>query len=89
MKELREAMNEQRKELRNELEKEDYSKGNIDATVARMKGLQGQMISQRVDHFLQMKDVLTPEQFKKMTEMKERKGRRRHHRKGRGEHHEF
>lgn len=89
MKELREEMNAQRKGLRDELEKEDYSKGNIDATVARMKDLQGQMITQRVDHFLQMKDVLTPEQFKKMTDMKARKGRRRHHGKGGGESHGF
>ena len=78
-------MNERRKELRKELEKEDYNKKNIDAVVAHLRDLQGQMITLRVDHFLQMKGVLTPEQFKQMTEMKAEKGHRRRHGKKRGD----
>ncbi|MGB2600839.1 MAG: periplasmic heavy metal sensor [Candidatus Omnitrophota bacterium] len=89
MKGLRKAMNEQRKELRKELEKKEYSKKDIDATVAQMKYLQGDMITQRVDHFLQMKEVLTPEQFKQMTEMKEKKGHRKRHGKKSGEYSGF
>ena len=73
MKELREAMNENRKDLREELLKSDYSKTAVNRTVGEMKELQGEMIEQRVDHFLQIKEVLTPQQYKKITEHAEKK----------------
>ncbi len=73
MKELREAMNENRQALREELLKDDYSKTAVKKTVREMKDIQGDMIEQRVDHFLQMKEVLTSEQYRKFTELAERK----------------
>jgi Spy/CpxP family protein refolding chaperone len=73
MKELREAMNENRQALREELLKDDYSKAAVKKTVSEMKDVQGEMIEQRVDHFLQMKEVLTPEQYRKFTELAEKK----------------
>jgi Spy/CpxP family protein refolding chaperone len=76
MKDLREAMNENRQDLREELLKDDYSKTAVKRTVREMKGIQGDMIEQRVDHFLQMKEVLTPEQYRKFTELAEKKRKR-------------
>ncbi len=54
-----------RKELREELKKPSSDRGKINDIVARMKDLQGEMIDNRVDHFLETKEVLTDEQFRK------------------------
>jgi Spy/CpxP family protein refolding chaperone len=78
MEELRQALKETRSTLREELRKADPDKNAINSTTSDMKALYGKLIDYRVDNFLKMKEILTPEQFKKLTEMGE------HHREKRG-----
>ena len=77
MKELREAMKENRNALHNELQKTDVNTRTINKITSEIKDLQGQKIDYMVDNVIQMKEILTPEQFEKLSEMREkRKGRR-------------
>ena len=91
LKELKEAMKENRHALRDELKTYDTDTSAINSTVAKMKTLQSEMIDLRVASFLQMKKILTPEQYEKLQEMKgQRKSKRsgrhgRKNRKGAGE----
>ena len=81
MKVLRQENKEKRKLLQQELEKnrealkEELGKyrsdpAAIDTTVARIKDVQARLIDYRVDRFLQMKRILSREQFEKMSQMK-------------------
>ncbi|MFH1878003.1 MAG: hypothetical protein ABH883_04280, partial [Candidatus Omnitrophota bacterium] len=59
----------------------------IKNTVSEIKGLQGRLIDNRVDNFLKMKQILTPEQFQKLSSlMKEKMHSKMGHKKrgGRG-----
>ena len=71
MQEAQEELRTSRKALHEELQKPETDRTAIDNIVYRMKEAQGQLIDQRVDSFLAMKKILTPEQFQKMGEMKE------------------
>ena len=71
MKALHEEMKSKREELRAELQKPDTDKARINAVVTEMKALQSKQIDQRVDNFLGMKEILTPEQFEKFISLKE------------------
>lgn len=75
---LQEEMKANREALKAELQKPETDKAAIDKTVAAMKDAQGKLIDLRVQNFMQMKEILTPEQFQKMSELKEdHKGKKR------------
>jgi len=63
-------------ELRHELEKDVIDKETINGIVQELKDLQGKTIEQRVEMVLQMKEILTPEQFEKLQSMHGRKKHR-------------
>ena len=76
MRGLRESLLSKRRELRRELEKSDSDRKKLDSTIAEVKDLHMQITDQRVNNVLQMKGILTDEQFKKLQAL-ERKERRR------------
>jgi len=63
---IRRALKEKRHELLDELKKDDMDSARIDSTVSEMKALQGKLIDNRVDSFLNMKKVLTKEQLEEL-----------------------
>ncbi|MFH1379136.1 MAG: Spy/CpxP family protein refolding chaperone [bacterium] len=84
MKKQREAHRAQRKEinrkmkdlqdqLKTELNKEQVNSARVDGIASEMKGLQSSLVDQRIEAVLSMKNILTPEQYKKMQELKEKK----------------
>lgn len=86
MKKLRESIRAKREELRVEMDNEKTDKAKIDGITADLKKLEGERVDQEVKGILQMKETLTPEQFKKLgamhEEMRERrpgKGHKRGH----------
>ena len=84
IKEVQEELRTSRKALHEELKKPETDRTAIDNIVYRMKEAQGELIDQRVNRFLAMKKILTPEQFHKMGEMKEAKKKEWGEKKGRG-----
>jgi Spy/CpxP family protein refolding chaperone len=78
MRDLRESLMGKRRELRRELEKSDSDRKKLDSTIAEVKDLHMQITDQRVNNVLQMKGILTNEQFKMLQalERKERRGRK-------------
>ena len=75
--ELRDKMRAKRLELKQELEKPTVDTNKINAIIADIKTLMGEQLDFRVNNILAMKQILTPEQFKKLQDMKEGK-----HKKG-------
>jgi Spy/CpxP family protein refolding chaperone len=71
--ELRDKLRDKRSELKAELEKPQINKDRIDALVAEIKTLTGEQLERRVDNIIFMKQVLTPEQVKKLQEKKNEK----------------
>jgi Spy/CpxP family protein refolding chaperone len=67
---IREKMKEERKKLHEELKKEELDRQKIDQIVGEMKNLAGEEVSQRVEGFLAMREVLTQEQFSKLLDLK-------------------
>ncbi|MDD5347097.1 MAG: Spy/CpxP family protein refolding chaperone [Candidatus Omnitrophica bacterium] len=65
---LREKMSVLRKEMTAELNKEKTDRKRLKVLVDRMKVLMGERIQHRVESILALKDILTPEQFKKLNE---------------------
>jgi len=65
-KEVREQLKAKRAELKAEIERPTVDRARITALTTDIKSLTGQMIDQKVDNILAMKEVLTPEQFAKM-----------------------
>lgn len=61
-------------ELRHELEKKDTDKAAVEAIVKDLKGLQGTMLEQRVNSILELKKILTPEQFEKLRAFEQKRG---------------
>jgi len=84
IKELLQALRDKRKGLAEELEKTTTDKDKIDELVSEIKGLHGQLIDERVKNILQMKTILTHEQFsefkEKIDSFKEKRRGRRHDR---------
>lgn len=73
-KDLREKIQTARTGLKAELEKPVPDKAKVNSLVAEIKGMVGQQIQNRVDKVMAMKQILTPEQFSKMSaSMKEHK----------------
>jgi len=86
--ELRGRLLAKRLELKQELEKQTINKKRIDTIAAEIKILVGEQLEQRVEGVLSMKEILTPEQFKKFQQkvrssIRDRRGSRKEGR-GRG-----
>ena len=77
---------EKQKELGEELESETTNRSKINALAADLKEIQGRMIDLRIDSVLAVKEILTPEQYKKFSEgVKTMRGKRHDKRKDRKE----
>ena len=73
MKEIRQEIKNKRSALKNELEKENTDKAALDLIVSELKSLNAKLIDERVHSILKMKEILTPQQFKKLSKtMKKR-----------------
>ena len=68
--ELRDKMRAKRLELKSELGKPDTDMNKINAIINEIKNLTGQQLELRVNSILATKQILTPEQFKKLQERK-------------------
>jgi Spy/CpxP family protein refolding chaperone len=62
--------------LKAELEKEKTNKSAIKKLSKRIKNAQSKMVDLRTDHILNLKGILSPEQFKKLNELQNDRGRR-------------
>jgi Spy/CpxP family protein refolding chaperone len=69
--ELKQKTAQVRKELTQELEQPNPDKAKIDALISEMKELMGKGMEQRVERILMLKEILTPEQMKKLEQKKE------------------
>ena len=74
---LRAELKTSRLELRHLMMQEKPSQGEISKLVDRIADTQKRLLKQRVDKKLQMKEILTPEQFKKFMMMRGEYGKRR------------
>ena len=74
----REQLKSLRAALGDELDKPEADQGKTDELVRQITSLQQQMLTERVDSILEMKEILTPEQFEKMAQkrkqMRENRG---------------
>lgn len=73
MKQIRKQLGEKNRALREELGKQDSDKAKIDQLTADLKELHGKQIQSMVDRVNEMKQILTPEQYKKMGELMDSK----------------
>ncbi len=82
---LRNEIRQKRLALKEELEKQDIDKRKIYLLIAEIEGLMGDQLEQRVEGILAMREILTPEQFKKLEnerkEMREKLEKRKERRK--------
>ncbi len=86
---LMEDLRNKKAQLRTELEKEEVDKEKIDSLINEIKPLLGNQIELRVEGALAMREILTPEQYKKFqefTKKKHKKGRRGKSRGNKGSH---
>ncbi len=60
---LQEQLRDKRQALKNELSKPSSDEDALQGIASDMKKLQGQMIDYRIDRVLEMKQILTPEQY--------------------------
>ncbi|MEE8359709.1 MAG: periplasmic heavy metal sensor [Candidatus Omnitrophota bacterium] len=81
---LMEALKEKKAQLRTELEKEEIDKEKIDSLINEIKPLLGNQIELRVEGALAMREILTPEQYKKFQEFAKKKHKQGWRGKGRG-----
>lgn len=65
---IREEMKSARELLREELSKPEPSSNEIDAIVVKMKDTSSKAIEHRVNSMVQMREILTEEQYKKFAE---------------------
>ena len=80
MKELHETLKTKRAELKEELEKAGSNEGRINSLASEVKSLMSESVDLRVGNILEVKAILTPEQFeefKKHVAMKKKKGQGR------------
>ncbi len=71
-----------RKELKLELEKPGVDRDKAYAIAGTINGLQGELLKNRINGILKMKEILTPEQYQKLQEIRERKKPRGLHERG-------
>ena len=69
---LRQQLRAKRSELKEELDKPSVDMNKINSIVAETKTLMAEQLDLRVKGILAMKQVLTPEQFKKLHERREK-----------------
>ena len=82
MEDIRTKMQQKRKELKAELEKDVVDNAKIDSIINDTTALTTQMLRNKVNQMLATKQILTPEQFKKFQEKMEEK--KEHMKKSRG-----
>ncbi|NLE64836.1 MAG: periplasmic heavy metal sensor [Elusimicrobia bacterium] len=75
-------LKEQQDALRAEMEQETPSLANAQAIVAEINRLQGQVMSNRIEHLFKVREVLTPEQYGQLKEIRERRRERKGDRMG-------
>ena len=73
VKPLHKEFRNQMENLKTELEKPETNRIRVKAITTKIKTLGGELLDQRVEGILAMKQVLTPEQFKKLSEKREAK----------------
>lgn len=73
MEALRGQLKEKREAIRQEFEKADFNEARIRALHNELKALQDQKEELRLEGILEVRKILTPEQFKKFMEMKKDK----------------
>lgn len=78
MKTIRQSIASKRQDLRAEMDKDATDKAKIDGIAAELKNLEGRRVDQQIKGILQMKEVLTPEQFKQLSALREGKKGRKH-----------
>lgn len=66
MKAIHEQMREKKLALKTELDKQIIDKAKIADIATQLKTLSAQMVDQRINSILSLKEILTPEQFQKM-----------------------
>ncbi|MBF0486464.1 MAG: Spy/CpxP family protein refolding chaperone [Candidatus Omnitrophica bacterium] len=59
--------------LKNELDNDVLDKAKVDAIVGEIKALQASLLENRVDQTVKMHQLLTPEQYKKLKEIREKR----------------
>ena len=84
MRVVRDALKAKHEELRAEIDKEKSDPAKIEGIAAELKKLEAQRIDQEVKGILRVKETLTPEQFKKLSLMREERRAGRRGRMGRG-----
>jgi len=63
MKYMRETLHAKRLELREELEKTDSDQAKIDSIASELKDIMSQQVERRIQDIMEVKAILTPEQF--------------------------
>ncbi len=78
-----EQMRAKREAMQEELQKADFDPAKVKALQEELKAMHSAMADQHMEHMLAVRKILTPEQFKKFSEMKKNRG----HKEGeQGEH---
>ncbi len=73
-----EDMHAKMKLMREELQKDHLDMGKVNQIQADLKATQAKMMDQRLEHILEVRKILTPEQFKQFSQkMEEHRGQRR------------
>ncbi|MFH1368635.1 MAG: Spy/CpxP family protein refolding chaperone [Elusimicrobiota bacterium] len=73
MKEIRAEMTKIHKDLKEVLNKAETDKTKVDGLIEELKKLHAKQLESMVDRVAEMKKILTPDQFKKMNEMMEKR----------------
>ncbi len=85
IKESRQTMKQLREEFKLETEKTEIDEAKLKSIHAHMKTVLNKIADQRLEGILQLRKILTPEQFKKFNELRgKRKGKMGKMQKGRG-----
>jgi len=74
---LKENMKQKKKELKDAINSSEIDRAKINALIEDMKNLSGEKLQLMVDGILSTREILTPEQYKKMKEMIELRKRAR------------
>jgi Spy/CpxP family protein refolding chaperone len=71
MKALREQIQAKREEFQNEVQKVDFDEGKLQAINKQISALQEKMGEHRLKGMVEVRKILTPEQFTKFQELKD------------------
>jgi Spy/CpxP family protein refolding chaperone len=71
MKALREQLSVKREALREEMQKDDFDAGRVRMINDEIKRLTNEMADHRLEGILEVREILTPEQYSRFQEMKE------------------